>query len=56
MDKLIQNFFQASCHQEVSKVPLALIADSPWIPGFAGIDTLDYYLDQKKWFEINITF
>ena len=54
MDKLIQNFFQASCHQEVSKVPLALIADSPWIPGFAGIDTLDYYLDQKKWFEINI--
>ncbi len=36
-----------------SKVPVALIVDSPWLPGWAGIDTRDYFLFPEKWLEIN---
>jgi len=34
-------------------VPVALIVDSPWLPGYAGIDTRDYFLFPEKWLEIN---
>ena len=34
--------------------PLALIVDSPWIPGFAGMGHLDYYLDPERWFQANL--
>ena len=34
-------------------VPVALIVDSPWLPGWAGIDTRDYFLYPEKWLEIN---
>lgn len=34
--------------------PLALIVDSPWIPGFLGISHLDYYLDPEVWFQANL--
>jgi uroporphyrinogen-III decarboxylase len=34
--------------------PLALIVDSPWIPGFAGIGHLDYFLDPEAWFQANL--
>jgi uroporphyrinogen decarboxylase len=29
------------------------IIDSPWLPGFAGISTLDYYTSDQLWFEAN---
>jgi uroporphyrinogen decarboxylase len=35
------------------RIPVALIVDSPWLPGYAGIDTRDYYLLPEKWLEIN---
>ena len=35
-------------------VPLALIVDSPWIPGYLGINHLDYYLDPEIWFNSNL--
>ena len=31
------------------KIPVALIADSPWIPGYTGISTLDYFTDINIW-------
>src|SRR5215471_10159851 len=34
--------------------PLALIVDSPWIPGYLGISHLDYYLNPDIWFEANL--
>lgn len=49
-----QNFFDTAAHIKTGRVPLALIVDSPWLPGYAGIDTLDYYLDENLWFEINL--
>jgi uroporphyrinogen-III decarboxylase len=35
-------------------VPVALIMDSPWIPGYLGISHLDYYVDPEAWFQGNI--
>lgn len=48
-----QNFKYAAQCGEPEQVPVALIVDSPWLPGFAGIDTRDYYLFPEKWLEIN---
>ncbi len=35
------------------RVPVALIAGSPWLPGYAGIDTLGYYLRPDEWVRIH---
>jgi uroporphyrinogen decarboxylase len=37
-----------------SPAPVALIVDSPWLPGYAGLDTRDYYLLPDKWLAINL--
>lgn len=31
------------------KVSAGLIVDSPWIPGYCGVDTVDYYSDGELW-------
>jgi len=36
------------------RIPVALIVDSPWLPGHAGIDTLDYFLLPDEWLRINL--
>lgn len=36
------------------QVPVALIVDSPWLPGYAGIDTRDYFLFPEQWLQINL--
>jgi len=33
--------------------PVGFIIDSPWLPGWAGISTLDYYTSDNLWFEAN---
>ncbi len=33
---------------------MALIVDSPWMPGYLGISHLDYYLDPEVWFQSNL--
>jgi uroporphyrinogen-III decarboxylase len=39
---------------EVPAKPLTgFIIDSPWIPGWAGISTLQYYSSEQIWFEAN---
>jgi len=47
-------FKQAARLEEPERVPVALIVDSPWLPGYAGIDTRDYFLLPDKWLEINL--
>ncbi len=39
---------------QADRVPVALIVDSPWLPGYAGIDTLDYFLRPDEWLRINL--
>jgi uroporphyrinogen-III decarboxylase len=46
-------FKQAAKLGEPEQVPVGLIVDSPWLPGYAGIDTRDYFLFPDKWLEIN---
>lgn len=39
---------------KIEKPFAALIVDSPWIPGFAGIGDLEYFLEPDKWLRANI--
>ena len=53
MDTDWLNFKTAAQLGTPSEVPVALIVDSPWLPGWVGIDTRDYFLYPEKWLEIN---
>jgi uroporphyrinogen-III decarboxylase len=35
-------------------IPVGFIIDSPWLPGWAGISTLDYFSSEPMWFETNL--
>lgn len=35
-------------------VPISLIVDSPWLPGFLGVSHHDYYFDHRVWFQSNV--
>jgi uroporphyrinogen decarboxylase len=48
-----QDFLTAARLGTPARTPVALIVDSPWLPGYAGIDTRDYFLFPDKWLEIN---
>lgn len=48
-----QRFKSAAKRQPVEAPPLALIIDSPWIPGYLGISHMDYYLNPELWFQAN---
>jgi uroporphyrinogen-III decarboxylase len=48
-----ETFKQAAALQEPKEVPVGLIVDSPWLPGYTGIDTRDYFLYPDRWMEIN---
>ncbi len=47
-------FKQAARLGEPDQTPVAFIVDSPWLPGYANIHTLDYFLDHNKWLDINL--
>ncbi len=40
--------------ETVSPPPVALIIDSPWMPGYLGISTLDYLTVPEVWLEANL--
>jgi uroporphyrinogen-III decarboxylase len=54
MNTTWERFKQAARLGEPDQVPVALIVDSPWLPGYAGIDTRDYFLFPDRWLEINL--
>jgi len=47
-------FKRAARLEKLDKIPMALIIDSPWIPGYLGIKHMDYYLDPELWFQSNL--
>src|SRR6185312_15571515 len=49
-----ETFKRAVRGEKLDKIPMALIVDSPWIPGYLGIKHLDYYLDPELWFQSNL--
>ena len=38
---------------KINKPPIGFIIDSPWIPGWYGVSTIDYYTNDKIWFDAN---
>ncbi len=40
--------------EKTNKIPVGLIVDSPWMPAYTGISTLDYFTMPDKWFEANM--
>jgi len=40
--------------ESLKKVPVALIDDSVWIPGYLGISTIDYLTIPEKWFDAQL--
>jgi len=40
--------------QEVQPTPVSLIVDSPWIPGYTGVSTLDYLTIPEVWLASNL--
>jgi len=38
----------------VEPMPVGFIIDSPWLAGWAGISTLDYFSSERMWFEANL--
>ena len=48
-----ERFKQAARLEEPDQPPVAFIVDSPWLPGYAGIDTLDFFLHPDKWYQIH---
>jgi MtaA/CmuA family methyltransferase len=49
-----QAFKKAAKREPGAGAPLALIVDSPWIPGYVGMSHLDYLLDAERWFQANL--
>ena len=47
-------FKKAAKRRNDGPVPLALIIDSPWIPGYLGLNYMDYYFDPEIWFNSNL--
>ena len=47
-------FKRAVRRERLANVPMALVVDSPWIPGYLGLSHLDYYLDPELWFQANL--
>ncbi len=38
----------------IKPVPVGFIIDSPWLPGWAGMSTIDYFSSEQMWFEANL--
>jgi len=49
-----QLFRQTAKREQAGRIPLALIVDSPWIPGYLGLDHFDYFFDPETWFQANL--
>ena len=49
-----QCFKKAAKQAPDATTPVALIVDSPWIPGYAGVSHLDYYLDPELWYQAKL--
>lgn len=47
--KTLERFERIVRGRDKGRTMPVLIVDSPWLPGYAGIDTLDFYFDPAAW-------
>jgi uroporphyrinogen decarboxylase len=48
-DEAFQRFLAAARGGRPEGIPTALIVDSPWLPGYAGMSTYDFFLFPERW-------
>jgi uroporphyrinogen decarboxylase len=48
-----QQLLDVLAGKEKHPIPTGFIIDSPWLPGWAGVSTLDYFTSDSIWFEAN---
>jgi uroporphyrinogen-III decarboxylase len=48
------DLLRAIAGQRLDPLPVGLIVDSPWLPGWAGVTMLDYFGDQSTWLRVNL--
>ena len=49
--KTLEKFCDIAKSKPKDRTMAALIIDSPWLPGYAGIDMLDFFFDQQAWLD-----
>ena len=47
-------FKKAARLERLDNIPMAMIIDSPWIPGYVGVKHMDFYLDPQVWFQSHL--
>lgn len=45
------SLFNQVLRKENNELPVALIVDSPWMPGYCGMSTIDFYVRPEQWFD-----
>ena len=35
-------------------LPVGFIIDSPWLPSWGGMTVMDYFTDDRRWFDVNL--
>lgn len=48
------NLLKSAARGECETPPVALIVDSPWIPGFLGISEIEYFTEPEAWLDANL--
>ncbi|HPY76723.1 MAG TPA: uroporphyrinogen decarboxylase family protein [Anaerohalosphaeraceae bacterium] len=48
-----QRLLDVLAGRRIEPMPTGFIIDSPWLPGWAGVSTLDYFTSDSIWFEVN---
>jgi uroporphyrinogen-III decarboxylase len=48
-----QDLLAVIAGRQAETLPVGLIIDSPWLPGWAGISILDYFTDEQAWLLAN---
>lgn len=49
-----QRFLTVARGESADRVPVALIVDSPWMPGYLEMNTLDFFLYPDRWLEAHL--
>ena len=50
----LQDFLVAARGGRPERIPTALIIDSPWLPGYSGMSTHDFFLYPDRWLAANL--
>ena len=47
-------FKKAARGERLDNIPMAMIIDSPWIPGYCGVKHMDFFLNPQVWLDCHL--